>query len=392
MENNQKHNVIVAGYGQTPVGEHWDISLRELAYYAIEKTLENNRSVKPQALFLANMLAPALSRQSHLATLVADFSGLNGIEATSVEAAGASGGMAFRLGYLAVASGVIDSVMVVGVEKLTEQTSANVNSAFATNTDSEYEADQGLTPTSQAALLMNRYIYEYDIPDFAFYGFPSVAHANGVHNENAMFRKAIREQSYQKAGYVSEPLNMFDVAPNADGAAAVILSRADMTADLPEIPPVKVSGSAVVTDTLALHDRQNPLAFNAARESIEKVYSQTGLGPQDIDFFELFDAFSIFAALSLEAAGFAQDGKGWELAKNGKIFLDGEIPISTFGGLKARGYPGGATGVYQIVEAVIQLMGLAGENQVKEAKNALVQSLGGPASTAISHILSRVEK
>ncbi len=392
LENNKIHNVVISGLGQTSVGEHWDISLRELAFFAIEKALVNNRGGYPQALYLANMLAPALSHQSHLATMVADFSGLRGIEATTIEASGASGGMAFRQGYMAVASGLVDSVIVAGVEKLTEQTSVNVNSAFATNTDSEYEADHGLTPTSQAALLMKRYIYEYDVPDFAFSGFPVVAHANGASNKNAMFQRAIKPESYQRAGFVSEPLNMFDVAPYADGAAAVILTRAELVADLPEIPTVSVSGSSAVIDTLALHDRQNPIVFNAAKESIAKVYAQSGLGHSDIDLFELFDAYSIFGALSLEAAGFSEAGKGWELAQDGRINLDGEIPISTFGGLKARGYPGGATGVYQIVEAATQLMGLAEENQVKGAKNALVQSLGGPASTAVTHILSQIER
>jgi acetyl-CoA C-acetyltransferase len=390
MEINQKNKVVISGFGQTAVGEHWDISIRELAFYAIEKAMASNGGIKPQALYMANMLAPALSKQSHLATLVADFVGLKGIGASTIEAAGASGGMAFRFGLMAVASGMVDSVIVVGVEKLTEQTSPIVNSAFATNTDSEYEADQGLTPTAQAALLTKRYIYEYDVPDFAFSGFPIVAHQNGVNNENAMFRRSIKQETYQKAGIVSDPLNMFDVAPYADGAAAVILTRADLLSDDSKIPMIGVTGSSAVTDTLALHDRQNPIKFIAAQESIEKVFYQSGLGQDDIDLFELFDAYSVFGALSLEAAGFAEAGKGWELAKNGRLSLDGKIPISTFGGLKARGYPGGATGVYQIVEAAIQLMGLAGGNQVKDAKNALVQSLGGPASTVVTHILSRM--
>ena len=391
MNMKSKHEVLITGYGQTAVGEHWNISLRELAFYAVEKALVNNHGVRPQALYLANMLAPALSRQSHLATLIADFSGLRGIEAMTVEAGGASGGAAFRQGYLAVASGLVESVLVVGVEKLSEQTAPNVNSAFATNSDSEYEADQGLTVTSQAALLMQRYIFEYDVPDFAFSGFPLVAHANGVSNENAMFRRAIKEESYKRAGYVSEPLNMFDVAPYADGAAAVILSRADLVPEIPHLPKVGITGSSSVMDTLSLHDRPNPIVFNAAKESVEKVYYQAGLGAKDIDLFELFDAYSIFGALSLEAAGFSENGKGWELAQNGKLSLDGEIPISTFGGLKARGYPGGAAGVYQIVESLIQLLGLAEDNQVEGAKNALIQSLGGPASTVVSHILSRID-
>ena len=154
---------------------------------------------------------------------------------------------------------------------------------------------------------------------------------------------------------------------------------------------VRISGSSSVSDSLALHDRQDPLTFQAARQSAERALRQAGILPADIDFFELFDAYSIFAALSLEAAGFAVRGAGWQLARDGKINLDGSLPISTFGGLKARGNPGGATGVYQAVEAVLQLRGQAGANQVPDAERALVQSLGGPASSAVTHVLERTD-
>jgi acetyl-CoA C-acetyltransferase len=384
------HEVVIAGIGQTAVGEQWDISIRELAFYALEAARSDAGGLLPQALYVANALAPALSHQSHLATLVADFSGLNGIEAATVEAAGASGGIAIRQAYLAVASGLVDIAVALGVEKMSDQTVSGVNTAEAATTDSDYEAEQGLTPTSQAALLMKRYIYEYDVPEFAFGGFPVLAHANGASNKNAMFQKAIKPELYQRVGMVSDPLNMFDIAPAADGAAAVVLTRPDLLPDQFIHPLVRISGSSIVTDTLALHDRPEPLEFNAARLSVERVCRAAGKLPSDVDLFEVFDAYSIYAALTLEAAGFAEKGQGWKLAQNGKLSLDGILPISTFGGLKARGNPYGATGVYQAVEAVLQLRGEAGENQVKDAKVALIQSLGGPASTAATHLIEIV--
>jgi acetyl-CoA C-acetyltransferase len=378
------HDVVIAGVGQTSVGEHWDISLRELAFYALEAARNDAGGLLPQALYVANMLAPALSHQSHLATLVADFCGLQGIEAASVEAAGASGGAGLRMAYLAVASGAVEAAAVVGVEKMSEQTTENVQAAEATTGDSDYEAEQGLTPTAGAALLMRRYLHEFDPPKYSFGGFPLVAHANGANNKNAMFRRAIRPELYQRAGMVSAPLNMFDIAPLADGAAAVVLTRPELLPEKFHHPLVRISGSSSVVDTLALHDRPDPLVFQAARLSVERALAQAGRTLDEVDLFELYDAFSVYGALSLEAAGFAGQGEGWKLVENG---TSDELPILTFGGLKARGNPGGATGVYQAVEASLQLRDQAGENQVPDASVAMIQALGGPASTAVTHIL-----
>lgn len=381
--------VVIAGIGQTPVGEHWDISLRELALAPIESALADAGGLQPGALYVANMLATPLSQQAHLGALIADFAGLAGIEAFTIEAAGASGGTALRVGYLAVASGQVDVALVVGVEKFTDQVGGTVDAALSATGDSDFEAIQGLTPTAQAALLMQRYLHEFDAPRQAFGGFPLVAHANGAGNPQAMFQKAISAETYARAGMVSEPLNMFDVAPNADGAAAVLLTRPELLPPGFPHPLVRVAGSSMVTDTLALHDRPDPLTFHAARLSARRACRQAGIEPGQADLFELFDAYSIYAALSLEAAGFAERGQGWQLAQDGKLALDGELPVATFGGLKARGNPGGATGVYQVVEAVLQLRGRSGVNQVAGATWALVQSLGGPASSAATHVLER---
>ncbi len=379
--------VVIAGIGQTPVNEHWDISLRELALQAMEAAMADAGGLRPAALYVGNMLSGSLSRQAQLGALLADFAGLTGIEAATIEAAGASAAMALRVGWLAVASGMVDAAMVLGVEKLSDQVPAQVEAALAMGADTDYETEQGLTVTAQAAMLAQRYMHEFKVPEHALGGFPLTAHANGARNPNAMFRKAVKPETYAKAAIVSAPLNMFDIAPNADGAAALLLTRAELLP--PKFPHllVEIAGSSAVTDTLALHDRPEPLVFNAARLSIERACAQAGILPKDADLFELFDAFSIYSALSMEAAGFAKLGEGWKWAQDGAIQLTGEMPIATLGGLKARGFPGGATGAYQAVEAVLQLRGQAGEAQVKGAKTALVQSFGGPASTAVTHVL-----
>lgn len=392
-------DVVIAGIGQTEVGEHWEIGLRDLAFAAIRDAVRDSGGLKPQSLFVGNMLAPNLSNQAHLGVLLADYAGLLGIEAVTVEAAGASGGAALRQGYLAVASGLVDVALVVGVEKFTDKVGPGVDAALATTGDADFEAVQGMTPAAQAALLMKRYMHENEVPAEGFAGFAITAHANGVNNPCAMFRKAIKLETYAKAEMVSEPINMFDMAPNADGAAAVILTRQELLPDDFSHPFVKIAGSAAASDTLALHDRKDMLFFDTAHISAGKAMKQAGIVLDRIDLFEYHDVFSIYGALQLEAVGFAIKGQGWKLAADGLIELKPgsedpdslrHIPCATMGGMKARGFAGGAAGVYQAVEAAMQLRGQAGANQVSDAKTALIQSLGGPASTAVSHILQRL--
>jgi acetyl-CoA C-acetyltransferase len=355
--------------------------------------------LRPQALYVGNMLAATLSHQAHLGTLLADYAGLRlddqehraGIEAETVEAGGASGGAALRQGYLAVASGFVDVALVVGVEKFTDMVGPEVEAAVATSTDGDYEAIQGLTPTAEAALLARRYLHAFHIPPDGLAGFPLTAHANAAGNRNAMYRKPISLEAYQKAGPVSEPLNLYDVAPNADGAAALLLTRRELLPkDFPH-PLVQITASASASDTLGLHDRSNPLWFSAVQASVDQVFAKAGMAREQVDLFEYHDAFSIHAALILEAAGFAPEGQGWKLAADGSIALTGQIPCATLGGSKARGNPGGATGVYQAVEAVLQLQGRAGQNQIQAAKVAMIQCLSGPAACAVTHIFERVE-
>ncbi len=361
----------------TPVGEHWDRSLRQLALEAIQLARADASGLRPQALFVGNMLALALSGQTQLGALLADFAGLRGIEAASFEAAGASGGVALRQAYLAVASGLLDVALVVGVEKVTDQVGSVVGSALAMTADADFEAVQGMTPVAQAAMLMRRYMHEFDAPAGAFAGFSLTAHANAVTNPLAIYRRAIRLEDYAAAEMLSEPVGLYDAAPIADGAAAVVLARADALPEAHDRPSVRIAGSAVAINAVALHDQSDPLGLAAAAESSARAYAQAGIGPNDIDLFEPHDLFSVFAALSLEAAGFADRGQGWRLAQDGDISRQGRIPLTTFGGSKARGDTAGATGVYQAAEVTLQLQGRAGENQVLGARFALIQCLGG---------------
>jgi acetyl-CoA C-acetyltransferase len=384
--------VSIVGIGQSPVGELWNQSARQIAYTAISAAMTEAGIESADALFVGNMLSGNLLDQEHLATLVADVCGLQGVEAAKVEAACASGGAALRLGAMAVASGFHDVVIVAGVEKMTDTVGKDTTAGLATAADAEYEALHGVSFVGLNALLMQRYMYEFDVPLDAFAGFSINAHRNGANNPNAMFQEPIDLNDYVRAPLIATPINMMDSSPVCDGAAAVVLVPTERVHEFTRghhPGAIRILGSASATDTIAVHDRKDPLFLSAAQLSSQKALRQAGLTLEDLDFFEVHDAFTIMSALSLEACGFARRGEGWRWAHEGLIGIDGQLPISTMGGLKSRGHPVGATGVYQIVEAVQQLRGAAGANQVANARIGMTQNIGGSGATIVTHLLGQ---
>lgn len=383
-------DVAIIGVGQTPVDEHWTTSVRHLMLDAGLAALRDANVEAVDAVYVGNMLSGEIAGQSHLGALAVDFMGLNDAESFKVEAACASGAAALRVGYLAIASGLIDLVLVLGVEKMTDTSGRETTAALAAAADAEYEVSQGISFVALNALLMRRYMYEYGWKHEDFANFSVTAHANGAHNPNAMFQSPITPEAYARSPMIATPVGLLDTSPVCDGAAALVLAPAEYARTL-SAAPVKIRASAVGMAPLAVHDRKDPLALEAAVISSQKAYQQAGVTPKNLDFFELHDAFTIMATLSLEAAGFAERGKGIQLALDGDITLQGRVPIATMGGLKARGHPVGATGVYQIVESVLQLRGLAGPNQIPNARLGMVQNIGGSGATVVTHILEKLE-
>lgn len=376
--------VAILGVGQTPVREHWEEAIRDLAVAAGRAAMEDAGVQKVDAIYVGNMTGGGLNQQRQLGALVADFLGQWGVEAVRMEAACGSAGSTMRQGILAVASGACDAVLAIGVEKMTDTGPAETTTALAGAADAEYEAIHGVTFVGLNALVMRRYMHEYGYSHDDFAPFAVNAHANAAHNPQAMFRQPISEKVYRAGRVVADPITLYDASPIGDGAAAVLLVPAERA---PEA--VRVIASSVAVDTLAIHDRTNPIWLEAAELSTKRAYEQAGVTPEEIDLFELHDAFSIMAALSLEAAGFAERGEGVRLAQEGAILPAGRIPVSTMGGLKARGHPVGATGLYQIVEATLQLRGQAGGAQIDGARTAMAQNIGGSGATIATHILQR---
>jgi acetyl-CoA C-acetyltransferase len=335
------------------------------------------------ALFNGNMLSDELQGQKHVASLIADEAGLAGIEALDVRAATGTGAAAMRMAYLAVASGEADLAVAVGVEKMSDGVPTPV---IAKALDAEQEVVNGDTLISKNAELMRLYRERFDAPRDAFVNFAVNAHQNARHNPNALFQnKPVTAEEVLNSRMVSYPIRLFDSSPICDGAAAVVLApTGEARAYTRE--SVRMLASSVATDRFRLSDRRNPLVLEAAHLSAQKAFRRANVHRDDIDFFELHDAFSIMACMLLEAVGYAQTGDGWRLAADMEIALDGQIPIATLGGLKARGHPIGATALYQACEITLQLTGKAGPNQLPSPTVAMMQSVGGAGTTIITHI------
>lgn len=379
--------VAIIGIGQTKVNENWEKSLRELAGDAALAALLDSGLAKTDAIYVGNMMSGSANHQQHLGAYIADWIGMRGSEALRLEAACSSGAAAFRTAVIAVASGQIETALAVGVEKMTDSPVNEITAELATAADADWEAGQGLSFVALNALIMQRYMVEYGWKKEDFAPFAVNAHANAMHNPFARFHEPTTIEAYMKAPMVADPINLMDASAIGDGAAACVVVPLEIFKGQPTHRVIKVLASAAATDTIAIDHRKDPLWLKAANLSSTQAYSQAGITARDIDFFELHDAFSIMAVLSLEANGFAECGKGPRLALDGNILVNGKIPIATRGGLKARGHPVGATGIYQIVEAVQQLRGEAAGSQVENARVGMTQNIGGSGSNIITHIL-----
>lgn len=375
--------VSIVATAQLPVVKAHPDSLSQMAATVIRQALHNASVTGAEAMYVGNMLADELQNQKHLGALFADEAGLHGIEALRIGAATAGGAGALRVAYLAVASGEVDLALVVGAEKMSEGSAVP---ALAKALDAKYEVPLGANMINRNAELMRMYMERYKVPKNGFVNFAVNAHKNAKHNPNAMFRKPVTAAAARSSRVIYAPLRLYDSAPICDGAAAVLLAPTDQAKAYTDAP-VHILASAVATDYFQLEDRPSALQLRAAELSSQKAYKAANVTSADVSLFEVHDAFSIMSALQLEAAGFAAPGRGWRLAHEDKIGLKGKIPITTMGGLKARGHPIGATALYQTCELVLQLTERAGKNQVRKPKVGMMQSIGGVASTVVTHIL-----
>jgi len=391
-------DVAVIGIGVTKFGELWDKSLRSLGLEAGLQAIKDAGiySSDLEALYIGNMSAGRFINQEHIAPLIADYVGLAGhnLPAVRVEAGGASGGLALRQAYSAVASGLHDIVFVGGAEKMTDVGDAEAADILASSLDQEWEAFFGATVASLYAMMARSHMHEFGTTKEQLAAVAVKNHYHGSMNPYAQFRRPIKPGMALGAGMVASPLGVFDCAPISDGAAALVLCAADRAGEFTD-KPVKIIGSGAASDTMALHDRPSLTTLQSTVKSSERAFQRANEGgaaikPADIQVAEVHDSFSISEIMAIEDIGFFPKGEGGPATEEKRTYIDGDIAVNTSGGLKARGQPVGATGIAQAVEIVEQLRGAAGDRQVKDARYGLTHNLGGTGATAVVHIMEAI--
>ncbi len=383
-------DVAVIGVGLTKFGERWDQSFRQLIAEAGSKAIldANIEGKDIDALYVGSMSSGRFIDQEHIGGLVAEVSGFSHlhIPATRIESACASGGFAVREGYLSVASGLNDIVVVGGIEKMNDVSGTAATDILATASDQEWEAFFGATFPALYAMIATKHMHDYGTTKEQLAQVAVKNHANGALNPYAQYQSPVSLESVLKATTVAYPLGLLDCSPVSDGAASIILCAADKAKKYTD-KPVKIIGSGQASDTLSLHGRRDICTLDATVHAAKMAYKQANLTPKDISFAEVHDCFTIAEICAIEDLGFVKKGEGGKAIDQKITTLDGSLPINTSGGLKAKGHPVGATGVAQIIEVTLQLRGEAGKRQLKDTQRGLAHNIGGSGASGVVHIL-----
>jgi len=365
-----------------------EASLKALEDSAIHDSIDS--------VYVSSMLAGELTHQTAIATALTDQLGLLPAAAERIENGPASGGSALKNGFLAVASGIYDIVLVTGGEKMRHVSGDRITDLVATMTHPQGEYVQGVTLPSLAAMFTRLYMSKYGVTSEDMARVAVKNHSNALMNPYAHIHSKITldgillsKEAEMNNPVIADPLRLYDLCPISDGAASIVLCSHDKAKKMTK-KPVKVAGFGQATDTLAVHEREDPTSLKAVRLASAKAFEMAKLKPEDIRVAELHDAFTILEIAESEEAGFFKKGQGHIALRNGETSLNGKLPINTSGGLKARGHPVGGTGISQFVELTWQLRGEAGDRQVKNADKAFCCNFGGFGNNVTAFILSGV--
>ncbi len=382
--------VAIVGVGNTKVGEWYDNSLRGLTDEAIAKTLQS-ANISPKeidATFIGPMSSGLFNQQEHISALIGPHSGIFA-PALRVESACASGSSALRVAMMSIEAGYYNTALVIGVEKMTDLIDiGEVTTALGTASDGEWELGVGATFPALFALVMRAHMHKYGSTLEEFASVAVKNHKNGSLNPDAQFQKLVSMETVMNSRIIAEPIRLFDCSPVSDGAAALIVTKKDLAKKYTD-DPVYVKGTGSGIDHIALHNRKDITTLESTKRATKEAFKRAKIKVKDIDFIEVHDCFTIAEVLALEDIGFCEKGKGGKFSLEGETALNSTISVNPSGGLKAKGHPVGATGIYQVIEVFKQLRNEAGKRQVTKNDIGVTHNIGGSGATSVVNVFSR---
>jgi acetyl-CoA C-acetyltransferase len=378
-------DVAVIGVGMTKWGELWEKSLRANFTETALLALDDAGVDHVDSMVVGCMSSGLFTGQEHLGSLLPDYLGKVPVPASRVESACCSGGLAIRHGFMEIASGLSDVVLVGGVEKMTDVTGCEATFALGTAADQEYEGYHGATFPALYAMMAVDHMHRYGTTREQLAMVAVKNHANGSKNPLAQFPFKVTVEQVISSVLVADPLRILDCSPITDGAACIVLASVDTARSLKK-PFVRVAGSGHASDAIALSSRRDLSWIESTKLAAAKALAMAGRTVDDMHLFEVHDCFTIAEIMVMEALGLVPKGQGGPAVQDGLTAPTGKYPINVSGGLKAKGHPVGATGVAQAVEVVKQLRGEAGERQIRGARRGLTQNMGGTGGSSVVHV------
>nr|MDO8133807.1 thiolase domain-containing protein [Candidatus Njordarchaeum guaymaensis] len=382
--------VVVMGVGMTRLDQHFDKGIKDLFKEAVLEALEDSGCPKVDHVYVSNAYADLVCDQADLGPLLVDYSGIGCTPVTQIGGACGAGGCALSEGFRAVASGLSDAVLIAGVEKISDVVTKKTTTIQSLCEDQQYEASYGLTMAGISAMAARSYMQKYSATREQLALFAVQMHRNAVKNPYACLPFEVTTDKVIESFPIADPLTFLDSSPLCDGSAAVVMASVDVARKFTDTV-VEVAGVAQSSDNIGVHERDSLLTMKSTVEAAEEAYEMAKVKPSEIDVCEIHDAYTITGFIGLEDLSLVERGKTGIAVEEGIIAKDGKIPTNPSGGLKARGHPIGATGVYQFAEVTLQLRGESEGTQVDGAEIGLTHNISGFGSTAVVGILRRLE-
>ncbi|HPU49938.1 MAG TPA: beta-ketoacyl synthase N-terminal-like domain-containing protein [Burkholderiaceae bacterium] len=369
--------VVIVGIGSTPFGRHAGTPIEQLAVSAAAQAIVDAGVDRERigALYLGNFISGPLNGKEVLAGIVADQLGLPNIPCTKVEGACASGGIAFRHAWMAIASGQCDAAIAVGAETMTHATTAQSTAALNCAMDNEHDGPSGLTFPGLFGLAWRVHAQRYGTTRAQVSAVVRKNKRNGLLNPLAQMGAELTDEQIDSSATICDPLQLYDCCPTSDGAAAVVLVARSMLREVTGVP-VDILAAIQTRGASRIAGHPDLCSFDATVSAAQRAFQAAGVAAADVDVVELHDCFSIAEVIDSEDLGLIPRGQGAAWAAEGRTAVDGDVAINPSGGLLAKGHPVGATGLGQLYEVVQQLRGTH-PNQVPDARIGMTHNLGG---------------